>query len=164
MEFEKYTERTRGFIQSAQTLATHSNHQQLTPLHLLKVLLNDKEGLAANLIEAAGGEAAKGLKKVETELAKLPSVQGGGTGQIYLSQETGKLLEQAEQIAKKAGDSFVTAERLLLALVLATGTAAAKALADAGVTAQSLNTAIENLRKGRPAISATAEDTYDALK
>lgn len=164
MEFEKYTERTRGFIQSAQTLATRSNHQQLTPMHLLKVLLNDKEGLAANLIEAAGGEAAKGLKKVETELAKLPSVQGGGAGQIYLSQETGKLLEQAEQIAKKAGDSFVTAERLLLALVLATGTAAAKALADAGVTAQSLNTAIENLRKGRPANSATAEDTYDSLK
>jgi ATP-dependent Clp protease ATP-binding subunit ClpB len=164
MEFEKYTERTRGFIQSAQTLATHSNHQQLTPLHLLKVLLNDKEGLAANLIGAAGGEAAKGLKKVEAELAKLPSVQGGGTGQIYLSQETGKLLEQAEQIVKKAGDSFVTAEKLLLALVLATGTAAAKALADAGVTAQNLKTAIENIRKGRPADSATAEDTYDALK
>jgi ATP-dependent Clp protease ATP-binding subunit ClpB len=101
MEFEKYTERTRGFIQSAQTLATRSNHQQLTPMHLLKVLLNDKEGLAANLIEAAGGEAAKGLKKVETELAKLPSVQGGGAGQIYLSEETGKLLERLNRLQRK---------------------------------------------------------------
>jgi len=164
MEFEKYTERSRGFIQSAQTLATRANHQQLTPLHILKVLLDDKEGLAANLIGAAGGDAAKGLAKVEAELAKLPSVQGAGAGQIYLSQETGKLLEQAEQIAEKAGDSFVTAERLLLALVLATGTAAAKALGDAGVTAQNLNKAIEDVRKGRTADSATAEDTYDALK
>ncbi len=164
MEFEKYTERSRGFIQSAQTLATRSNHQQLTPLHILKVLLDDKEGLAANLIGAAGGDATKALKSAEAELGKLPKIQGSGAGQIYLSQETGKLLEQAEQIAQKAGDSFVTAERLLLALVLATGTASAKALSDAGVAAQNLNKAIEDVRKGRTADSATAEDTYDALK
>lgn len=164
MEFEKYTERSRGFIQSAQTLASRSNHQQLTPLHILKVLLDDKEGLAANLIAAAGGDAAKALKSVEVDLGKLPKVQGAGAGQVYLSQETGKLLEQAEQIAEKAGDSFVTAERLLLALVLASGTTAAKSLGDAGVTAQNLNKAIEDVRKGRTADSATAEDTYDALK
>jgi ATP-dependent Clp protease ATP-binding subunit ClpB len=164
MEFEKYTERSRGFIQSAQTLASRSNHQQLTPLHILKVLLDDKEGLAANLIGASGGDATKGFAKVEAELAKLPSVQGAGAGQIYLSQETVKLLEQAEQIAEKAGDSFVIAERLLLAIVLATGTAAAKALGDAGVTAKNLNKAIEDVRKGRTADSATVEDTYDALK
>jgi ATP-dependent Clp protease ATP-binding subunit ClpB len=164
MDFEKYTERSRGFIQSAQTLATRSNHQQLSPLHILKVLLDDKEGLAANLIGAAGGDAAKALNSVEAELGKLPKVEGSGAGQIYLSQETGKLLEQAEQIAEKAGDSFVTAERLLLALVLATGTPAAKVLADSGVTPQNLNKAIEDVRKGRTADSATAEDTYDALK
>ncbi len=164
MEFEKYTERSRGFIQSAQTLASRSNHQQLTPLHLLKVLLDDKEGLAANLIGAAGGDAARALGNVEAELAKLPRVEGAGAGQVYLAPETGRVLEQAEQVAEKAGDSFVTAERLLLALVLAAGTPAAKALADAGVTAQALNGAIEQVRKGRTADSATAEDTYDALK
>ncbi|MBC8269484.1 MAG: ATP-dependent chaperone ClpB [Rhodospirillaceae bacterium] len=163
MDFEKYTERSRGFIQSAQTLAARSGHQQLTPLHILKVLLDDKEGLASNLIDAAGADPAKAFSTVETELAKLPKVEGSGAGQVYLSQETGKLLEQAEQIAEKAGDSYVTAERLLLALVLATGTAAAKALSDAGLTPQNLNKAIEDVRKGRTADSANAEDTYDAL-
>jgi len=164
MEFEKYTERSRGFIQSAQTLAARSNHQQLTPLHILKVLLDDKEGLASNLISASGGDARKAFSAVERELAKLPKIEGSGAGQVYLSQETGKLLEQAEQIAEKAGDSFVTAERLLLALALASGTASAKALSDAGLTPQNLNKAIEDVRKGRTADSANAEDTYDALK
>ena len=164
MEFEKYTERSRGFIQSAQTLAARSAHQQMTPLHILKVLLDDKEGLASNLIAAAGGDAPKALRNVEAELTKFAKVEGSGAGQVYLSQETAKLFEQAEQIAEKAGDSFVTAERLLLALVLASGTAAAKALSDAGLTAQNLNKAIEDVRKGRPANSANAEDSYDALK
>jgi len=164
MEFEKYTERSRGFIQSAQTLALRSGHQQFAPLHILKVLLDDKEGLAANLIRAAGGDPKKALANTEAELAKLPKVEGAGAGQIYLAPETAKLFEQAEQIAEKAGDSFVTAERLLLALALAAGTAAAKALADAGITPQALNGAIEEVRKGRAATSATAEDSYDALK
>ena len=164
MELEKYTERSRGFIQSAQTLAMRSGHQQLTPLHLLKVLLDDKEGLAANLIRAANGDAANALKGVELQLDKLPKVEGAGAGQTYLAQETAKLLEQAEKLAEKAGDSFVTAERLLLALTLATGTVAAKVLSDAGVTAQNLNRAIEDVRKGRKADSASAEDSYDALK
>ena len=164
MNLEKYTERARGFIQSAQTLALRSNHQQLTPLHVLKVLLDDKEGLAANLIAAAGGDSRNALLTVEAGLDKISKVEGSGAGQIYLSPETARLFDQAEQVAEKAGDSFVTAERLLLALALAQGTDAAKALADAGVTAQGLNSAIEEIRQGRKADSATAEDSYDALK
>jgi ATP-dependent Clp protease ATP-binding subunit ClpB len=164
MDVEKYTERSKGFIQAAQTLAMRSGHQQLTPLHILKVLLDDKEGLAANLIRAGGGDPAKALRGTEAELDKLPKVEGSGAGQVYLAGETGRLFDQAEQIAKKAGDSFVTAERLLLALVLAAGTAAAKVLAEAGVTAQNLNHAIEDIRKGRKASTATAEESYDALK
>jgi ATP-dependent Clp protease ATP-binding subunit ClpB len=164
MNFEKYTERSRGFIQAAQTLALRSNHQRFQPEHILKVLLDDKEGLAAGLIRAAGGDAAKALKAVEAELAKVPAVEGPGAGQVYLAPETARLFEQAEQIAEKAGDSFVTAERMLLALAMAQGTVAAKILADAGVTAQGLNTAINDLRKGRTADSASAENQYDALK
>ncbi len=164
MDFEKYTERSRGFVQSAQTLALRSGHQQLTPLHLLKVLLDDREGLAANLIRSAGGDPARALKGCEAELNKLPSVEGSGAGQVYLAPDTARLFDQAEKIAEKAGDSFVTAERLLLAIALAAGTPAARVLAEAGVTPQSLNGAIEQVRKGRPATSASAEDSYDALK
>ncbi len=164
MEFEKYTERAKGFVQAAQTLALRSGHQRLTPDHLLKVLLDDKEGLAANLIGAAGGDAGEALRAVEAELAKLPRVEGQGAGQVFLAPETARLFEQAEQIAEKAGDSFVTVERLLLALTLAKGTGAAKALATAKLTPQSLNGAIEDLRKGRRADSASAEEGYDALK
>jgi ATP-dependent Clp protease ATP-binding subunit ClpB len=164
MDQEKYTERSRGFIQSAQTLALRSGHQRLVPEHLLKVLLEDKEGLAANLIRAAGGDPAAALLAVERELAKLPRVEGSGAGQVYLSPEIARVFEQAETVAEKAGDSFVTAERLLLALTLAAGTPSARVLKDAGITAQSLNKAIEEVRKGRRADSATAEDSYDALK
>jgi ATP-dependent Clp protease ATP-binding subunit ClpB len=164
MNFEKYTERSRGFVQSAQTLALRSNHQRFQPEHILKVLLDDKEGLAAGLIRTAGGDPAKALQGVEAELAKMPSVEGSGAGQIYLAPETARFFEQAEQIAEKAGDSFVTAERMLLALAMAQGTNAAKILADAGVTAQGLNKAINDLRKGRTADSASAENQYDALR
>jgi len=164
MEFENYTERARGFIQSAQTLAIREGHQQLTPLHLLKVLLDDKEGLCANLINAAGGDARKALKATDAELRRVPKVEGPGAGQTYLGQETAKLFDQAERMADKAGDSFVTVERLLLAVALAAGSAAAKVLADAGVTPQGLNKAINDFRKGRAATSRTAEDGYDALK
>ncbi len=164
MDLEKYTERARGFVQTAQTLALREGHQQLTPLHLLKVLLDDAEGLAASLIEASDGDARRALGGAETELAKLPKVEGSGAGQVYLGPETARLFEQAEQIAKKAGDSFVTVETLLLALTLSAGTAAAKVLGQAGVTAQNLNRAINDKRKGRKATSAGAEDTYDALK
>ncbi|MBE0530013.1 MAG: ATP-dependent chaperone ClpB [Rhodospirillales bacterium] len=164
MNFEKMTERVRGFVQSAQTTAMRMNHQQLTPLHVLKVLLDDKEGMCAGLISRAGGDARRALAATDAELAKLPKVEGAGAGQMYMAQETARLFDQAEQIATKAGDSFVTVERLLLALALAAGTPAAKVLADAGVTAQKLNGAIEDLRKGRTATSASAEEGYDALK
>ncbi len=163
MDIEKFTERARGFIQSAQSLAVREGNQQFVPEHLLKVLLDDEEGLAARLINAAGGRDAQVRAATEAALKKLPKVQGG-SGQVYLSQDAAKLLDSAEQTAKKAGDSFVTAEYLLLALVLATGTDAAKILKDAGVTAQGLNAAIKELRKGRTADHATAENAYDALK
>ncbi|HYB09084.1 MAG TPA: ATP-dependent chaperone ClpB [Alphaproteobacteria bacterium] len=164
MDMEKYTERSKGFIQSAQTLALRSGHQRLGPEHLLKVLLDDKEGLAANLIRASGGDPATALAATESELAKIPRVEGSGAGQVYLTPELARVFEQAETMAEKAGDSFVTAERLLLALALATGTPSAKALKDAGVTPQSLNHAIEEVRKGRRADTASAEEGYGALK
>ena len=164
MEIEKYTERSKGFIQSAQSLALRSGHQRLTPEHLLKVLLEDKEGLSANLIRAAGGEPQAALRAVEAELAKLPRVEGSGSGQVYMSPEIARVFEQAEQIAQKAGDSFVTVERLLLALSMARETPAGKALGLAGLTPEKLNAAIEDLRKGRKADSASAEEGYDALK
>ena len=164
MDAEKYTERARGFIQSAQTLASRSGHQQFTPIHLLKVLLDDKEGLAAGLVEGAGGSARKAHAGIEAALGKLPKVDGAGAGQVYLASETARLFDQVEQLAEKAGDGYVTVERLLLALALASGTVAAQVLGEAGVTPQDLNRAIEELRKGRKATSATAEDAYDALK
>jgi ATP-dependent Clp protease ATP-binding subunit ClpB len=162
MDVEKFTERARGFMQSAQGLALRSNHQQFTPEHLLKVLIDDEEGLAARLIAAAGGRPEQVRESVERALAKLPQVQGG-QGQVYLSPEAARLFDSAEQIAKKAGDSFVTAEYLLLALAMSGGDSA-RILKDAGVTAQNLNKAIADLRQGRNADSATAENQYDALK
>src|SRR5215469_873149 len=164
MELEKYTERSKGFIQTAQNLALRSGHQRLTPDHLLKVLLDDKEGLCANLINAAGGDAKAALLAVETELNRIPKVEGSGAGQVYMSPELARVFDQAEKIAEKAGDSFVTVERLLLALAMDKGTPSGKALAAAGVTPQSLNAAIEQVRKGRKADSVSAEDSYDALK
>ena len=163
MEVEKFTERARGFMQSAQGLALRSNHQQFTPEHLLKVLIDDEEGLAARLIAAAGGKPEQVRDAVERALTKLPKVEGG-QGQVYLSPESARLFEAAEQIAKKAGDSFVTAEYLLLALTMASGSESARILKDAGVTAQNLGKAIADLRQGRSADSATAENQYDALK
>src|SRR5215470_12446781 len=164
MNFEQYTERSRGFVQSAQGLALRSGHQRFTPEHLLKVLLEDREGLASNLIRAAGGDPVRALAGVERELGKLPKVEGSGAGQVYMAPETARLFDSAEEIAKKAGDSYVTAERLLLALALAKGTPSAEILATAGVTPQSLNAAIEEIRKGRKATSENAEQSYDALK
>src|ERR1700723_1294735 len=164
MELEKYTERAKGFIQAAQNLALRSGHQRLTSEHLLKILLDDKEGLCANLINAAGGNAKTALQAVETELNRQPKVEGSGAGQVYMSPELARVFEQAEKIAEKAGDSFVTVERMLLALAMAKETPAGKALAAARVTPQTLNAAIEALRKGRTADSATAENAYDALK
>ena len=164
MNQEKYTERMRGFLQSAQMLALREGHQRLIPDHILKVLLDDPEGLAANLIGSAGGDSRAVYRAVEANLAKQPKVEGQGAGQIYLAPETARLFEQAEAIAEKAGDSFVTVERMLIALVLAKGTEAADALAKGGVKPQALEKAVQELRKGRTADSASAEDSYDALK
>ncbi len=164
MEFENFTERSRGFVQSAQGLALREGHQRFTPEHLLKVLVDDREGLAANLISAAGGNAAAVKSGVEAALAKLPKVEGAGAGQVFLERDIARLFEAAEKLAEKSGDSFVTAERLLLALVMAAGTPSAGILKDAGVTAQNLNTAINDIRKGRTADSQSAENAYDALK
>ena len=164
MDFDKFTERSRGFVQAAQGLALGRGHQRFAPEHLLKVLLDDADGLAANLIRTAGGRPEDALEKTEAALDALPRVEGDGAGQIYLAPETARLFDSAGDIAKKAGDSYVTAERLLLALALAKGTPAARILADAGVSPQTLNAAINDLRKGRTADSASAEAGYDALK
>ncbi len=164
MNQEKYTERMRGFLQSAQMMALREGHQRLIPDHVLKVLLDDPEGLAANLIGSAGGDSRAVYRAVEANLAKQPKVEGQGSGQIYMAPETARLFDQAETIAEKAGDSFVTVERMLIALVLAKGTEAADALAKGGVKPQALEKAVQELRKGRTADSASAENSYDALK
>src|SRR6266436_3939222 len=163
MDFEKYTDRARGFVQSAQSLALREGHQQFAPEHLLKVLLDDPEGLAAGLIDRAGGRSRDALAAVEAALKKRPKVEGG-SGQIYLDAKLARVFDTAEKVAEKAGDSFVTVERLLLALALEKDSEAGKNLAQAGVTPQNLNAAIEALRKGRTADSASAENAYDALK
>jgi ATP-dependent Clp protease ATP-binding subunit ClpB len=163
MDFERYTERARGFVQSAQGLALREGHQRFLPEHVLKVLLDDSEGLAANLIKAAGGDPRATLEATEQLLRRQPRVEGGGAGQLYLAPETARLFDSAEKVAKKAGDSFVTVERLLLALAMSE-TDAGRALKQAGVTPQALNAAIEQIRKGRTADSASAEQAYDALK
>ncbi|HUZ31617.1 MAG TPA: ATP-dependent chaperone ClpB [Xanthobacteraceae bacterium] len=164
MDFEKYTDRSRGFIQSAQSLAAREGHQQFATEHLLKVLLDDPEGLAAGLIDRSGGNSRQALAAVEAALAKRPKVSGGGAGQIYLDPPLVRVFDTAEKAGEKAGDSFVTVERLLLALALEKGSDAGKILANAGVTPQNLNAAIEALRKGRTADSASAENAYEALK
>ncbi len=164
MNFENYTDRAKGFIQSAQSLALREGHQQFTPEHLLKVLLEDSEGLAAGLIDKSGGRSREALSAVERVLARRPKVSGSGAGQLYLAPELARIFENAQKIAEKAGDKFVTAERLLLAIALEKGAEAQRILADAGVTAQGLNEAINDIRKGRTADSASAENAYDALK
>ena len=164
MNFDIYTDRSRGFVQAAQSLAQREGHQQFAPEHLLKVLLDDPEGLAAGLIDRAGGNSREALAAVEAALAKRPKVSGGGAGQVYLDPALGRVFDAAEKAGEKAGDSYVTVERLLLALALERGSEAGKILADAGVTPQNLNAAIEALRKGRTADSASAENAYEALK
>ncbi|MEN9392426.1 MAG: hypothetical protein RLZZ104_769 [Pseudomonadota bacterium] len=165
MNLEKFTDRAKGFLQSAQTVAIRMSHQRIGPEHLLKALLEDEQGMASGLIRAAGGDAATALRETDAALAKVPAVTGGGAQQPPgLDNDAVRVLDQAEQVAQKAGDSFVTVERLLLALVLSTSTSAGKALAAAGVRAEGLNAAINALRGGRTADTSGAEDRYDALK
>ena len=163
MNIEKYTERVRGFVQSAQSLALREGHQQFAPEHVLKVLLDDPDGLAAGLIDRAGGNSREALQATEAALAKFPKVSGG-SGQLYMAQATARVFDAAEKAAEKAGDGYVTVERLLLALSLDKDSEAGKILAHAGVNPQNLNAAINALRQGRTADSASAESAYDALK
>jgi ATP-dependent Clp protease ATP-binding subunit ClpB len=163
MDIEKYSQRVRGFIQSAQTMALSRNHQQFTPEHILKVLVDDDEGLAASLIERAGGSVRDVKLGVEAALEAMPRVEGTN-GQLYLAQPLAKVFSTAEELAKKAGDSFVTVERLLTALAVEKSAKSAEILSKAGVTAQALNQVINDIRKGRTADSASAEQGYDALK
>jgi ATP-dependent Clp protease ATP-binding subunit ClpB len=164
MNFDKYTDRSRGFVQSAQALALREGHQQFAPEHLLKVLIDDPEGLASGLIQRAGGNARQVATAVEAALKKRPKVAGSGAGQLYIDPALARVFDTAEKAAEKAKDSFVTVERLLLALAIEKDSEAGRALAAAGVTPQNLNAAIETLRKGRTADSASAENAYDALK
>ena len=165
MNLEKFTDRAKGFLQSAQTVAIRMSHQRISPEHLLKALLEDEQGMASGLIKAAGGDAHTALRETDAALAKVPAVSGGGAQQTPgLDNDAVRVLDGAEQVAEKADDSYVTVERLLLALTLATTTAAGKALATAGVKAEALNAAINELRGGRTADTAGAEDRYDALK
>src|SRR4029450_10460669 len=164
MDFEKLSHRLKGFLQSAQTLAVREGNPQITPEHLLKVLLDDNEGLAAGLISRAGGNAKMALERTEGALAKLPKVSGSGAAQPHMAAALARVLDQAEQMATKAGDSFVTVERVLQALAMSKEADTSRILSDSGVTPQSLNAAINDLRKGRTADSAGAEQAYDALK
>ena len=162
MDFEKFTDRTKGFIQSAQNFALREGHQRFTPEHILKILLEDKEGLCANLMTAAGADPSAALTNIEKEVSSHPKVEGSGT-QLYMEQLTAKLFDSAGEVAKNAGDEYVTVERLLLALTLLSGSKSAEILKNAGLTAQNLNTSINQIRKGRAANSPSAEDGYDAL-
>ena len=162
MDLTKFTERARGLMQAAQTIAVRENHQRLAPEHILKALMDDDQGLASNLIQRSGGAPARVVEALEAAIAKIPQVSGDA-GQIYLDGQTAKVLAEAEKIADKAGDSFVPVERILMALAMVKS--GAKDALDAGaVTAQKLNEAINDIRKGRTADSATAEEGYDALK
>ena len=163
MDFEKYTDRAKGFVQSAQSLALREGHQQFSTEHLLKVLLDDPEGMAAGLIQRSGGRPGDVLAATERALAKRPKVSGGGAGQLYIAQELARV-DTAEKIADKAGDKFVTVERLLLALATESASEAGQILKSAGVSPTALNQAINDIRKGRTADSASAEQAYDALK
>jgi ATP-dependent Clp protease ATP-binding subunit ClpB len=164
VNYEKFTERARGFVQAAQTIAQREGHQQFAPEHLLKALLDDPEGLASGLIERAGGRSGDAKRSTDLAVGKLPKVSGSAAGQLYLSPGIARVFTAAETAADKAGDSFVTVERLLLALAIEKDTEAGKSLAAAGLNPQSINQAIEAIRKGRKADSATAENAYDALK
>src|SRR6058998_3626093 len=165
MDFEKITDRARGFLQAAQTIAVREHHQRIAPAHLLKALLDDEQGMAAGLIQAAGGDAQAARREIDLLVSKVPAVTGSGATQApALDGDTIRILDQAEQIAKKAGDQYVTVERILLAMALAKNTDVGGALAKAGVTAQNLNAAIDKLRGGRTADTQASEDRYDALK
>lgn len=163
MDFEKYTDKAKQVIQASQALALRSNHQQFTPEHVLMALLDDREGLSIRLIKAAGGTPEIAITKVEQQLAKIPAVQGGG-GQLYASPEIARLFDAVQKLAEKVKDEYVTTERLLQALTLASDTPASRILKETGITPQKLEKAINDLRGGKLATSANAEEGYESLK
>jgi ATP-dependent Clp protease ATP-binding subunit ClpB len=163
MDLEKFTERCRGFLQAAQTIAIREFHQRVTPEHLLKALLDDEEGAAAGLIRAAGGDPAAAKRAIDTDVTNQPKVTGAGAGQPQVTPELVRVLDAAQQAAQKAGDEYVAQDRLLIALANGEG-AAARALRLAGATAQALERAVAEIRKGRKVTSQNAEATFDALK
>ena len=165
MDLEKLTDRARGFLQAAQTIAVRENHQRITPAHYAKALLDDEQGMAVGLINAAGGDGAAARREIDALVAKQPAVTGSGATQAPgIDGDLIRLLDQAQEIATKANDSYVTVERILLAMALAKNTDVGGALAKAGLTPQNLNAAIDKLRGGRTADTQGAEDRYDALK
>ncbi|MCA3270118.1 MAG: ATP-dependent chaperone ClpB [Alphaproteobacteria bacterium] len=163
MNLDTFTDRARGFLQEAQSLALRRGHQQLTGAHVLQALLADSEGLCQNLIATSGGDAKKAFTETEAVLAKIPSVEGSGAGGLHATPELARVLDNAKKLAAEANDRFVTVERLLQA-VLSSGGDAAKALEKAGVNAAKLAEAISKLRAGRTADSANAENNFEALK
>ncbi|MBP0447610.1 ATP-dependent chaperone ClpB [Roseomonas sp. SSH11] len=163
MDLEKLTERARGFLQAAQTIAIREYHQRVTPEHLLKALLDDDEGAASGLIRAAGGDAAAAKREVDAEVAKNPRVSGGGAGQPQVTPDFVRVLDAAERMASQAGDSFVAQDRLLVAIA-SSDTPSGRILVKAGATAQKLQAAVAELRKGRTVDNANAEQQFDALK
>ena len=164
MDQSRYTERLRGFLQAAHTIATREGHQRLAPEHLLKALLDDSEGLAANLIQNAGGDASRAANLVADSLARIPRVDGPGVEQVMLHPETARVLSRAEEMAKSAGDRFLSVERVLAGIAASPDTDAGRALQESGLTLEALESAIERLRKGRTADSPDSESSYDALK
>ncbi|MDQ3143834.1 MAG: ATP-dependent chaperone ClpB [Pseudomonadota bacterium] len=165
MDLEKLTDRARGFLQAAQTIAVREHHQRISPAHMLKALLDDEQGMAAGLIEAAGGDSKIAKREADALVSKIPTVTGSGaTSAPGIDGDLIRLLDQAQEISKKAGDQYVTVERILLAIALAKGSAVAAAIERSGVTPQTLNAAIDKLRQGRTADTQGSEDRYDALK
>ena len=164
MNFEKLTEKTKTFLTQAQTLAARSDHQSLEPEHVLKVMLDDADAITKTLVQAAGGDFARLRGDVDGALAKLPQVTGRGAGQIRLSSDLAKIVDKAQTLAEKSGDSFVTVERLLQGMILSKRLDVSGYLEDAGLSDEALNRAVNDMRKGRTADSATAEDQFEALK
>ena len=164
MDFDSMTEKTRAFVQQGQTLAHRTNHQSLEPEHILRAMLDDEQGVTGHLITAAGGDFATASQGVNAALAKLPKVTGSGAGQLRLSGDLSRIMDDAKVLADKAGDKFVTTERVLQAMVMAKKTEVSALLSDAGVSDQALNAAVNERRKGRTADSAASEDNFEALK
>ncbi|MEL6934710.1 MAG: Clp protease N-terminal domain-containing protein, partial [Pseudomonadota bacterium] len=162
MDLSKFTERSRGFIQAAHVIATRESHQKLAPEHILKALMDDPEGMASNLVRRAGGAPEKVIQALDLQFGKIPKVTGDA-GQVYTDGQSIKVLDEADKLSKKAGDSFVPVERLLTALAVVKS-GARTALEEGAVNAQALNSAINDVRKGRTADSASAEDSYEALE